>query len=236
MPFNGSGGFTPIPPPDYPAIANTTILAESYNAFTADLMAGLGQCITRDGQSPATANIPMGGNKFTNVGVATGAGEALTWGQAATFGDLTTTGNTILGDAATDTLNVGAGGIVKDATGAVGIGTSTMTEKFNVGQGNAYILRTGGAKLRLADQFNVVSFESVPVGGGSDAIIVTGGIERVRVDAAGSVGVGITPVSKLDVSSTGTAIYARTSSETGLVSAFATVNSNVGWQCPEWRI
>ena len=40
-------------------------------------------------------------------------------------GALTTTGNTILGDASTDTLNVGNGGLVKDASGNVGIGTAS---------------------------------------------------------------------------------------------------------------
>ena len=39
--------------------------------------------------------------------------------------NLTTTGNTILGDASTDTLNVGNGGLVKDASGNVGIGTTS---------------------------------------------------------------------------------------------------------------
>ena len=39
-------------------------------------------------------------------------------------GALTTTGNTILGNASTDTLNVGNGGLVKDASGNVGIGTA----------------------------------------------------------------------------------------------------------------
>jgi hypothetical protein len=39
-------------------------------------------------------------------------------------GALTTTGNTILGDATTDTLTVGVTGIVKDASGNVGIGTA----------------------------------------------------------------------------------------------------------------
>ena len=37
----------------------------------------------------------------------------------------TVTGNTILGDATTDTLNVGNGGLVKDASGNVGIGTAS---------------------------------------------------------------------------------------------------------------
>jgi hypothetical protein len=42
-------------------------------------------------------------------------------------GALTTTGNTILGDATTDTLNVGAGGLVKDASGNVGVAITPNT-------------------------------------------------------------------------------------------------------------
>jgi hypothetical protein len=38
--------------------------------------------------------------------------------------NLTTTGNTILGDASTDTLNVGNGGLIKDASGNVGVGVT----------------------------------------------------------------------------------------------------------------
>jgi len=38
--------------------------------------------------------------------------------------DLTTTGNTILGNASTDTLNVGNGDLIKDASGNVGVGTT----------------------------------------------------------------------------------------------------------------
>ena len=37
---------------------------------------------------------------------------------------LNTTGNTVLGDASTDTLNVGNGGLVKDAAGNIGIGVT----------------------------------------------------------------------------------------------------------------
>jgi hypothetical protein len=53
-------------------------------------------------------------------------------------GALTTTGNTILGDAATDTLNVGAGGLVKDASGNVGIGTASPQTIFHVVGGRSY--------------------------------------------------------------------------------------------------
>ena len=52
-------------------------------------------------------------------------------------GALTTTGNTILGDATTDTLNVGAGGLVKDASGNVGIGTASPLAKLDINSTSA---------------------------------------------------------------------------------------------------
>jgi hypothetical protein len=48
-----------------------------------------------------------------------------------TIVNLTTTGNTILGDASTDTLNVGNGGLIKDASGNVGVGV-TPSVKLDV--------------------------------------------------------------------------------------------------------
>ena len=41
-----------------------------------------------------------------------------------TLVNLTTTGNTTLGDASTDTLNVGNGGLIKDASGNLGVGVT----------------------------------------------------------------------------------------------------------------
>ena len=48
---------------------------------------------------------------------------------AGKFTDLTTNGNTVLGDATTDTLNVGNGGIIKDASGNVGICISPIASR-----------------------------------------------------------------------------------------------------------
>jgi hypothetical protein len=45
-----------------------------------------------------------------------------------TIVNLTTTGNTILGDASTDTLNVGNGGLIKDASGNVNIAGLTASQ------------------------------------------------------------------------------------------------------------
>lgn len=81
MPFNGSGTFTPIAAPDYPAVAATTIKALSFNLMMADLMAGLGLCVTKDGQTTLTANLPMGGYKHTGAAAGTLASDYATFGQ-----------------------------------------------------------------------------------------------------------------------------------------------------------
>jgi hypothetical protein len=67
MPYNGLGVFTPIAPPQYPAVPGTVILAESFNAIIEDLMLGLSNAIPRDGQAAPTGNLPMGGLRHTGV-------------------------------------------------------------------------------------------------------------------------------------------------------------------------
>lgn len=83
MPFNGSGTFVSLPAPDFPALPGTTILASSFNANMNDVFTnGLTKCMTRDGQSPPTANIPMGGFKLTGVGNGTVDTDAAALGQS----------------------------------------------------------------------------------------------------------------------------------------------------------
>ena len=70
-------------------------------------------------------------------------------------GALTTTGNTILGDASTDTLNVGNGGLVKDASGNVGIGQTPTSYGSTV--------RTVEAFIAGASAFTLVSAATASV-------------------------------------------------------------------------
>ena len=63
-----------------------------------------------------------------------------------TLVNLTTTGNTILGDASTDTLNVGNGGLVKDASGNVGVGTASPSVKFEVSGTAVAVARIGSSQ------------------------------------------------------------------------------------------
>lgn len=66
-------------------------------------------------------------------------------GAVTVTGALTANGNVILGDASTDTLNVGNGGLVKDASGNVGIGTaSPSTWATNLVVYNNQLTVTGG--------------------------------------------------------------------------------------------
>ena len=98
----------------------------------AAITTGVGGVVTT---ADATGNLSLLSGATTIVAV-TSTGAAVTGTLAATgttnLGALTTTGNTILGDASTDTLNVGNGGLVKDASGNVGIGTSSPSKKLEV--------------------------------------------------------------------------------------------------------
>lgn len=140
MPFNGSGGFSPLAAPVFPAVSGTTIASSYYNQQLTDIFSGLGQCVTRDGQSPATANLPMGGNKHTGVAAGTASGQYLAYGQA---------------NASLASLLFGLGTV-----GAPSIAFS--------GDTNTGIYSPGADRLRL----------------------VTGGVSRFEVNAAGEFAFG----------------------------------------------
>ena len=93
----------------------------------------------------------------TTPGVVNTAGETIATTLSVTgatnLGALTTTGNTILGDASTDTLNVGNGGLVKDASGNVGIGTASPGNKLTV-------VSTGNIAAQITGKSTAAAFSS----------------------------------------------------------------------------
>lgn len=75
MAFNGAGTFL-INTSGQPVVNGTAIDPTVFNALTADLATGLSTCITKDGQTTPTANIPMGGYKITGLGLGTATTDA----------------------------------------------------------------------------------------------------------------------------------------------------------------
>jgi len=101
-------------------------------------------------------------------------------GAVTVTGALTANGNVILGDASTDTLNVGNGGLVKDASGNVGIGTSSpilgLTIKNDTGS-TTYGQRAGSL---------VLESNNVTAGGGTDVVFSSGTQTNQRYASIGS--------------------------------------------------
>jgi hypothetical protein len=141
------------------------------------------------------------------------------------FTTLSATGNVTLGDASTDTLNVGNGGLVKDASGNVGVGV-TPTTKLTIGAGSfaSAAAQTTGMYTNGTSGLIVLT----------DALSVntrTGGSLLV-LDASGNLLVGTTSVGTMSgnavvrVSNTG--IISRTSTSLASGSALNLVVSSGG--------
>ena len=103
------------------------------SSINASLTAGLVQTADTSG----IINLQSGG---TTIVAVTSTGAAVT-------GTLSSTGNTTLGDASTDTLNVGNGDLIKDASGNVGVGVTPKTWS----QGKAIELGISGVGLWQID-------------------------------------------------------------------------------------
>lgn len=56
MSYNGNGVYSP-PSPEYPAVTNTTISSSDFNTIINDIAVALTNCLTKDGQSTASAKI-----------------------------------------------------------------------------------------------------------------------------------------------------------------------------------
>lgn len=76
MPFNGAGIFNRLFNWQSDRDAGIDILAQRMDQEFDGVATGLSGCITRDGQSSITADIPFGGRRITGLGAPTGANDA----------------------------------------------------------------------------------------------------------------------------------------------------------------
>ena len=89
MARNGSGTYNRAVSP---YTAGTTITAATVNSEMDDIATALTASMARDGQSPATANIPMGGFRLTGLANAVASTDAAALGQVAALAGAIMTG------------------------------------------------------------------------------------------------------------------------------------------------
>ncbi len=152
MSFNGSGTFQ-INTAGQPVVAGTVITATAFNALTADLATGLSTCITKDGQTTVTANIPMGGNKLTGLAAGTAAADSARLSQVQ--GGVVS----LLGVTGIDTIAASANPVLTSyATGQmfwfVAAGTNTGATTLNIDALGAKNITRGTAALAAGDIIN----------------------------------------------------------------------------------
>ena len=117
MPFNGSGTYTL--PAGNPVTTGTTISSTTTNSTNSDIATALTNCVTRDGQSPATANLPLGGFKVTGLAAGTSNGDSVRYEQVQYL------------------ANVGSAGSSGSVLTSAGTGAPTWTAQADLSVGNA---------------------------------------------------------------------------------------------------
>ena len=106
MAFNGTGTFVRVYNWVTDAANAVNITASRMDGEDDGFASGLSNCLTRDGQSPALANVPLGGFKITGLANGAAASDAAAFGQITTF-----TGGTLTAKLTTLATAVGTAGL-----------------------------------------------------------------------------------------------------------------------------
>ena len=85
MPFNGAGVFSRLYSWVTDAVNGLPISPSRMDADSNDIAAGLTLCLTKNGQSTPTANLPMGGYKLTGLGTGSAASDSVNFGQLTAY-------------------------------------------------------------------------------------------------------------------------------------------------------
>ena len=177
MSYNGSGTFV-INSTGQPVVTNTVISSTTFNALTADLATGLTTAMTKDGQTTATANIPMGTFKFTGLGVGSAATDSANISQVqSSFGTfLTVSGTNTITATVSPSLTAYAVGqlfnflAAATNTGAVTINISSLGAKSIVKSGTTALAAgdlVSGALYQIiydGTNFQIIGVGSVTAG------------------------------------------------------------------------
>lgn len=161
MARNGSGTYS-LPVNSWnPAQNGVPATAADWQALINDVASALTQSFSRDGQTTATGNFPMGGNKLTGLAAGTAAGDSLRFEQLFSQGlstDLASAATTDIGAQLTTVVNI--------------TGTTTITS-FGTNYNGPRFLRFAGA-LTLTHSATLVlpGSANITTAAGDGAIVV----------------------------------------------------------------
>lgn len=212
MSFNGSGTFQ-INTAGQPVVTGTVISSTAFNALTADLATGLSTCITKDGQTTPSANIPMGGFKITNLANGTNSTDAVNFSQlqssAAKY--LTVSGT----DTITGSLTPALGAYTAGDTFSFKVAnTNTSSVTINIDSLGAKAITRDGTTALAANDLVADEIVTIVYDGTRFQVINPNAFTNLRVSGT------------LDV--TGAATVGSTLAVTGVVSSGATFNDVYG--------
>jgi len=160
MPFNGSGTFNVFTPGN-PISNGQTSDAVLFNNTILDLASGLSNTLTRNGQSPATANIPMGTNKLTGLSAGSANGDSLRFEQLFSQGQSITV-------ASAATTDIG----VQSSTSIEITGTTSITSLGTNYNGPRFLRFTGVLTLTQSASLNLPGGSNITTSAGDTAIAI----------------------------------------------------------------
>jgi hypothetical protein len=221
MAFNGSGTYNL--PAGNPVVTGTTISSSTTNTTNSDIATALTNCITRDGQSTPSANLPMNAKKLTGLAAGTSAGDSVRYEQVVlTGGSLASCTGLPLTTGVTGTLPVGNGG-----TGA----TTLTANSVLLGNGTSALQAVAPGTSGNALISNGTTWASSPLA--SSAMVLISSVNAVGASTVSFTGLSSTystyilEITNWTPSSNNSNMYFRTSTNNG--STYDNSSSNYIW-------